>query len=85
MSSPNNSTELNGRKELEVNLSNDFNAECEFGFLGWDFNDLGIINKVGSIKLKGKFKDMKPAGKLRPQTLKMIQERKNQKQGETTR
>lgn len=82
MNRQNNSTELGGRKELSVNLSNDFDADCEFGFLGWGINNIGKIKTVGSIKLKGNFKDMKSAGKLRQQTKEMINDRK---QAEATR
>lgn len=75
MSNPNNSTELGGRKELKINLTNDFTAECEFGFLGWGVDGLGKIQKEGSMKIKPDFKDMKTAGKLKPQTKEMIKAR----------
>ena len=80
MSNPNNSTELGGREELNVVLSDDF-AKFDAGFIivTTDRSVKKELKTVATMKLKGNVKDMKPAGKLKNMTPEKKKERESQK------
>ena len=81
MSNPNNSTELGGRKELNVVLS-DYDAKFDAGFIIVTTDSKSVkkeLKTVATMKLRGNLKDMKPAGKLRNMTPEKKKERESQK------
>ena len=82
MSNPNNSTELGGRKELNVKISDDF-ARFDAGFIIVTTDSKSLENNlktVATMKLRSELKDMKLAGKLKPQTKQMIEMRRSNKE-----
>ena len=88
MNNSKNPTGLNGRKELKVNLSEEFDMECNVGAIVCKVDGTKVVGKIKpekTMKIKCNFKDMKPAGKLRPQTREMVEDRVSQKQADEAR